>query len=242
MSAAARKVAVVTGASRGIGRAIAETLATQGFEVIAAARTAVAPGDRLHPATVDVTDPASVEALFEGVRRDFGTLTVLVNNAGLAGGSTFGSEQEAAQWPAIIATNLTGSFLCARAAAPLLQDETGRIVNISSVLGLRGASDQLAYCSAKHGVLGLTKALALALASRRITVNAICPGWVKTPMAEARFIDLNMTEADADAGTPTGRITTPAEVAGLVAYLVGDAARNITGESFTIDGGGLAAP
>ena len=241
-AASAQRVAVVTGASRGIGRAIAEAFAAQGYQVIAAARTLPAPGAGLIPWRMDVTDPASVGDLFTEVRHRFGSLSVLVNNAGLAGGAAFGSTEEADGWPAIIATNLTGAWLCARAASPLLINDHGRIVNIASVLGLRGASDQLAYASAKHGLIGLTRSLALALAERQITVNAICPGWVATPMAEGRFKDLGITEADAAAGTPTGRITTPEEVAALTVYLASTAARNLTGQVITLDGGGLAAP
>jgi NAD(P)-dependent dehydrogenase (short-subunit alcohol dehydrogenase family) len=241
-SKSTNRVAVITGASRGIGRAIAEALAAQGYQVIAAARTLPQPGTGLIPMCVDVTDAASVHGLFAEVRHRFGNLSVLVNNAGLAGGATFGSSEEAAAWPAIIATNLTGAWLCAREASPLLTNDQGRIINIASVLGLRGAPDQLAYASAKHGLIGLTRSLALALAERQITVNALCPGWVATPMAEARFQDLGITEADAAAGTPTGRITTPEEVAALTVYLASSAARNLTGQVITLDGGGLAAP
>jgi len=235
-------VAVITGASRGIGWAMAEAFAAQGFHVVAAARSLPAEDHGIVPMTVDVTDADSVSALFSAVHQRFGALTVLVNNAGLAGGAPFGSPQEADAWPAIIATNLTGAWLCARAASPLMINDRGRIINIASVLGLRGAADQLAYASAKHGLIGLTRSLALALAERQITVNAICPGWVATPMAEARFHDLGITEADAAAGTPTGRITTPAEVAALAVYLASEAARNLTGQVITLDGGGLAAP
>ena len=192
------KRAVVTGGTRGIGRAICERLAEDGFSVIAAARTAAA--------ALDVTDAAAVTAFFASLELD-----VLVNNAGLAGAD--------APWDAIIATNLTGTFLCCTAALPRLPDRTGRIINIASTLGLRGVPDQIPYCAAKHGVIGLTRALALAAAPRGITVNAVCPGWVDTGMARQRFAELGISAAEAAAGVPTGRIAAPREIADAVAFL-----------------------
>ena len=123
---------------------------------------------------------------------------------------------------------------------PLLPDRTGRIVNIASILGLRGAADQTAYTAAKHGVVGFTRALALHLAPRRITVNALCPSWVDTEMAHGRFAELAMSKADADASTPTGRITTPEEVASACLWLCSPGAANVTGQAIALDGGGSA--
>ena len=134
-----------------------------------------------------------------------------MNSAGLAGANTLDGDD--ALWHAIISANLHGTYYCCKAALPLLPDGSGRIVNIASVLGLRGVPDQTAYCAAKHGVVGFTRALALALAPRGITVNAICPGWVDTDMARQRFAELGITAEAAAAGVPTGHIATPAEVA-----------------------------
>ena len=223
------KLAVVTGGTRGIGRAIGERLVADGFVVVAAARSPkpMPPGMRF--AALDVTDADAVEAFFAGL----GRLEVLVNNAGLAGAG--------ASWHDVIATNLTGTYLCCTAALPRLPNSTGRIINIASTLGLRGVADQPGYCAAKHGVIGLTRSFALAAAPRGISVNAICPGWVHTEMATKRFSELGITAADAAAGIPIGRITIPSEVADAVAFLAREGSGNITGQALVIDGGRLAA-
>ncbi len=229
------RLAVVTGGTRGIGRAIATRLAADGCRVIAVARHT--PADYEFECRVcDVTDAGSVRALFSGIPH----VDALVNCAGLAGANALDGDD--ALWHAIVATNLHGTYYCCKAALPLLPDGSGRIVNIASVLGLRGVPDQTAYCAAKHGVVGFTRALALAVAPRGITVNAICPGWVDTEMARQRFGELGITPEAAAAGVPTGHIATPAEIADAVAWLVRPEARSITGHSLPIDGGGLALP
>lgn len=233
-------VALVTGASRGIGRAIAATLVRQGHTVVGTSRAALPAQDGVEFLTCDVSDAAQVCRLFDELRTRHGRLDVLVNNAALAGGAPFGSEAEEAEWAPIIATNLTGTWLCCRAAGPLLRDGRGRIVNMSSVLGLRGVADQLAYSASKHGVIGLTRSLARALGPRGITANAVCPGWVATRMALDRLEQLGMSRAQAVALTPTGRFSEPEEVAALVAFLASEAAGNITGQALSIDGGALA--
>ena len=150
----------------------------------------------------DVTDAASVRGLFAGLAH----VDALVNCAGLAGANSL--EGDDALWHAIVAANLHGTYYCCKAALPLLPDGSGRIVNIASVLGLRGVPDQTAYCAAKHGVVGFTRALALAVAPRGITVNAICPGWVDTDMARQRFTRARPDAEAAAAGVPTGHIAT----------------------------------
>lgn len=235
-------LALVTGGVRGIGRAIASALSGAGYEVIAAARTA--PSEPLPIGidfnALDVRDAVAVRALFEHIGRERGGLAVLVNNAGLAGANTLDAAGDDQLWHDIIATNLHGTYYCSKAALPLLPDTSGRIVNIASVLGLKGVPDQTAYTAAKHGVIGFTRALALAAAPRRITVNAICPGWVRTDMAYQRFQEIGNDEAAAAAGTPTGRITEPHEVAAIVRFLCSAEAGNITGQTLTVDGGALA--
>jgi NAD(P)-dependent dehydrogenase (short-subunit alcohol dehydrogenase family) len=229
------RIAVVTGGTRGIGQAIAARLAAEGYRVIVVARHAPASCEHeFRPC--DLTDAPAVRALFGASPR----LDALVNCAGLAGANALTGDDDL--WHAIIAANLHATYYCCKAALPLLPDVTGRIVNIASVLGLRGVADQTAYCAAKHGVVGFTRALALAAAPRGITVNAICPGWIDTDMARQRFGELGITPAAAAAGVPTGRIATPAEVADAVAWLLRPEARSITGHALPIDGGGLALP
>ncbi|HYZ33307.1 MAG TPA: SDR family oxidoreductase [Crenalkalicoccus sp.] len=228
-----RPLALVTGGTRGIGLACARRLAASGHEVVAAARQQAALPEGIRFAACDVADPAAVRALFAGLPR----LDVLVLAAGIAGADP-AEDPEEAHWRAVREANLDGAWRCSMAARALLpSDGSGRIVAIASVLGLRGVPDQVAYCAAKHGVIGLVRALALQLAPRRITVNAVCPGWVRTGMAEARWRELGMDEAAAAAATPTRRVTTPEEVAGLVAWLASDEAGQVTGQALVMDGG-----
>lgn len=230
-----KPVAVVTGGTKGIGRAIAARLAADGMDVIAAARhaTDLPQGVRFVPC--DVTDAESVKTLFAGL----GQVDALVNAAGLAGVNPLSPDDPL--WHAILAANLTGPWLCCTAALPRMPNRMGRIVNISSVLGLRAVPDQPAYCAAKHGLIGLTRSLALAVAPRGITVNAICPGWVDTDMAQERFRDLGITPAQAAQGVPNGRIATPDDIGASVAFLLSPAACHITGHALPVDGGSMAS-
>lgn len=235
MNGPTTRLAVVTGGTRGIGLAIARRLVSDGFGVIAAARSPAADlpwGVTFAP--LDVTDRAAVDAFFAGLPK----LDLLVNNAGLAGSQD--NDADDTLWHAILATNLTGAWYCSRAALRLLPDRTGRIVNIASVLGLRGVPDQPAYVAAKHGVIGLTRAMAMQAAPRGITVNAICPGWVDTEMAAQRFGEIGITAEEAAAGVPVGRIASPWEVADMVAFLARAGAGSITGQAIPIDGGATA--
>lgn len=228
---------LVTGGGRGIGRAICQAFRAEGAEVIACGRTAPAePVEGVRYEVCDVAEPKAVARLFGGLDR----LDVLVNNAGLAGSNSLELHDSDETWLAILNVNLNGTYYCSKAALPLLPDGAGRIVNVASILGLRGAADQTAYTAAKHGVVGFTRALALYLAPRRITVNALCPSWVDTAMARARFRELGMSKAEADAATPTGRITTPEEIAAACLWLCSPAAGNVTGQTIVLDGGDSA--
>jgi len=228
------KQAVVTGGTRGIGRAVADRLASEGWDVVVLARHVVASPHQV--VVCDVADAVAVRAALAGLQR----IDALVNCAGIAGANTLDGDD--GLWHAIIDSNLHGTYHCCKAALPLLPDATGRIVNIASVLGLRGVPDQTAYCAAKHAVVGFTRALALALAPRGITVNALCPGWVDTDMATQRYAELGITPEQAAAGVPTGRVASPHEVADAVVWLLRPEARGITGHALPIDGGGLALP
>ncbi len=230
--------AVVTGGTLGIGAAVAARLAAGGFEVIAAARRP--PAELLSGICYkrcDVADAAAVQALFAPLE----CVDALVCCAGVAGANRLDAEDDSL-WHEIVTTNLHGAYYCCKRALPLLPDGSGRIVVIASVLGLRGAPDQTAYCAAKHGVIGLVRALALAVAPRGITVNAVCPGWVDTAMAARRFAELGIIREQAAAALPTGRIVSPQEVAATVAFLLSAEAASITGHALPVDGGGLAAP
>ena len=228
------KTAIVTGGTRGIGRAVADRLGSEGWDVLVLARRAAESSHRF--IACDVADPASVRSAFAGLVR----IGALVNCAGTAGANRLDGDD--ALWHAIIGSNLHGTYHCCKAALPLLPDGSGRIVNIASVLGLRGVPDQTAYCAAKHAVVGFTRALALAMAPRGITVNALCPGWVDTAMAAQRYAELGISAEQAASGVPTGHIAAPAEVADAVCWLLRPEARSITGHALPIDGGGLALP
>jgi len=235
MSGPGTRRAVVTGGTRGIGAAVAAHLAADGWDVLVLARHAAA--DCPHRfAACDVADAAAVRRAFAGQER----VDALVNCAGIAGVNALDGDD--ALWHAIIGCNLHGTYHCCKAALPLLPDGVGRIVNIASVLGLRGVPDQTAYCAAKHGVVGFTRALALAVAPRGITVNALCPGWVDTEMAARRHAELGIATEAAAAGVPTGRIVSPREVADAAAWLLRPESRSITGHALPIEGGSLALP
>ncbi|MEO9191264.1 MAG: SDR family NAD(P)-dependent oxidoreductase [Acetobacteraceae bacterium] len=232
------RMALVTGGTRGIGAAVASRLARDGWRVVAVARNA--PESTPHGVAFqacDVTDPKTARALIAGMAR----IDALVNAAGIAGANPIDASADAL-WHAIINANLHGTYHCCSAAQARLPDRSGRIVNVASTLGLRGVADQTAYCAAKHAVIGYTRALAIALAPRAITVNAVCPGWTDTAMSAGRFSELGITRAEAAAGVPTGRIAEPDEIAQTVAFLLSPGAGNITGHALPIDGGSLAAP
>lgn len=247
------KVALVTGASRGIGEAISRRFGREGARVALAARDLeacralareiVAAGGEAIAVRCDVTDLDSITKALATVVATWGKIEVLVNNAGL-GGPTPLSERDDARWDAILATNLTAVFRVTRETLPHLADG-GRIVNMSSVVGRFGVAGFGAYSASKHGVIGLTRTFALELARRGITVNAICPGWVETEMARDGFRRIAKSVGGSiDEGrelaakmAPLGRVIEPEEVAGLAAFLASDEAASITGQALVIDGG-----
>ena len=235
------RIVLVTGGSKGIGLAAAQTFLDEGCRVHVCARSD--PGglpDGLIFHQCDVGNAASVRAMFAEVAARDGRLDVLVNNAGISGTNPMGADDGDETWDEILRINLTGTYLCAKAALSLLSDGTGRIVNISSSLGISGSADQSAYCASKHGVIGFTRALALSLAPRGITVNAICPSWVDTDMAHRRLREIGISPEDAAAGTPSGRIATPEDVAATIQFLASQGARHITGQVIPVDGGDSA--
>lgn len=242
------QVAIVTGASRGIGRATAMALATEGATVVVnyasssqAADAVVAEisgmGGQALALQADVAQAEQVEAMFSTVMEKYGRVDVLVNNAGIAR-DTLLLRMKLEDWQAVIDLNLTGVFLCTRAASKImLKQRSGRIVNITSVVGEMGNPGQANYSAAKAGVIGFTKTVAKELASRGITVNAVAPGFIATDMTA----DLKVGEEILKL-IPLGRYGQPEEVAGLVQFLAADAAAAyMTGQVLNIDGGMVMA-
>jgi NAD(P)-dependent dehydrogenase (short-subunit alcohol dehydrogenase family) len=244
--------AVVTGAGRGIGAAIAKLLASRGAKVSLLGRNresldevAAAIGAQATFQVADVTDVTSLRDAFEYVREQHGPVTILVNNAGQARSAPLSAGDDAL-WDEMLEVNLTGVYRCIRCALPdMLQAGEGRVINIASTAGLVGYPYVTAYCAAKHGVVGLTRALALELARRNITVNAVCPGYTDTDMVRDAIANIQKKtgrdEAQATAAlvarNPQGRLITPEEVAETVAWLCTPGTASVTGQSIAVAGG-----
>ncbi|KQX95889.1 SDR family NAD(P)-dependent oxidoreductase [Variovorax sp. Root473] len=245
--------ALVTGAARGIGAEIARTLAAQGAVLTLLGRDAQAlqrvaetlAGSGHGVVAADVADPQAVQSAFAKARAERGPVTVLVNNAGAAESAPF-LKTSVELWQRMLSVNLTGSFVCAQAALPdMLDAGWGRIVNIASTAGQKGYAYVSAYTAAKHGVIGLTRALALEVARKGITVNAVCPGYTDTDILRNSVANVvgktGRSEADALAEfssvNPQKRIVQPAEVADAVRWLCGEGAASVTGQSISVSGG-----
>lgn len=239
------RVALVTGSTRGIGRAIAETLATAGARVAVtgrelakaeavAADIARATGAEVRGYAADIGDVKQAAMLAETVEKEFGSLDILVNNAGLTRDGLLMRLRDD-DWDAVINANLRGAFATCRAATRgMMKRRWGRIINVASVVGLTGNKGQANYAASKAGLIGLTKSIAKELASRNILANVVAPGFIETDMTAAMTPE---ARASLSAGIPLERLGTPEDVAGVVAVLASDLAAYVTGQVFVVDGG-----
>ncbi|SDM89231.1 3-oxoacyl-[acyl-carrier-protein] reductase [Nocardioides szechwanensis] len=224
---------LVTGGNRGIGRAIAEAFLAQGDRVAVTTRNGGAPEGALD-VRCDVTDAAAVEAAFATVEAAHGPVEVLVANAGITA-DTLVLRMSEEQWSSVIDTNLTGSFrLAKRAAKGMLRQRKGRIIFISSVVGLLGSAGQVNYAASKAGLVGMARSLARELGSRSITANVVAPGFVETDMTD---VLTDEQRAAIKTQVPLGRYAQPAEVAAVVTWLAGDGGAYVTGAVIPVDGG-----
>ena len=235
------RTALVTGSTRGIGRAIAETLAAAGARVAVVGRdlgraqeAAATIGGGSQGFAADVGDPASIIALVEAVETAFGKVDILVNNAGLTRDNILFRIKDD-DWDTVLDANLRGAFLLIRATARgMMKRRSGRIINIASIVGLTGNKGQANYAASKAGLIGLTKSVAKELGSRNILVNAVAPGFIDTDMTAAMTPE---ARAALSGQIPLERLGTPADIAGMVAFLASEHAAYITGQVLVVDGG-----
>lgn len=248
--------AVVTGAGRGIGAAVARALASQGAKLSLLGRNRdsldkiaaeLKSSTETFVAVADVTDASSVNAAFTSARERFGPVTILVNNAGQARSAPMHAGDDSL-WNEMLAVNLTGVYRCIRCVLPdMLQAGRGRIVNIASTAGLTGYAYVTAYSAAKHGVIGLTRSLAIELARKNITVNAVCPGYTDTDLSREAIANIQAKTGRDEAAVrgiltarnPQARLIAPEEVAQTVLWLCTNDVGSITGQSIAVAGGEL---
>jgi len=238
------RVALITGASQGIGHAIAVRLAAAGASVALAARNQdklnevvqqiTSAGGKASAFQLDVADEEQIKSVFKAVIAQLGKIDILVNNAGITRDQLV-MRMKRADWDAVLGTNLTSAYLCTKQViSPMLKQRWGRIINVTSIFGQIGQAGQANYASSKAGLIGLTKAIARELGSRNITCNAVAPGFIETSMTAVLGDDFKQ---NALKNIPLGRIGTPDDVAGAVAFLASDEASYITGHVLDVNGG-----
>jgi len=240
------RVALITGASQGIGRTCALRLAKEGGTVVAAARNQeklnelvaeiTAAGGKAVPFALDVADEEQVKSTIKAIIAQFGKIDILVNNAGITRDQLV-MRMKRADWDAVLQTNLTSAYLCIQQVIPsMLKQRAGRIINITSVFGQMGQAGQANYSASKAGLIGLTMAIAREVGSRNITCNAVAPGFIETPMTAVLSDEFKQ---NAVKQIPLGRVGTPEDVAAAVAFLASDDASYITGHVLSVNGGML---
>ncbi|HEX3629250.1 MAG TPA: SDR family oxidoreductase [Candidatus Dormibacteraeota bacterium] len=253
------RVALVTGGGKGIGRAVALSLAAMGADVAISGRskpelddtaqTIRAGGRRAEAIVCDVSERGQVDAMFARLKESLGDPLILVNNAGIAASARL-TQTTDEMWELMMRVNATAAFWCMKAVVPaMLEARWGRIVNIASIAARAGAAYITAYAASKHALLGLTRSVAVEVANRGVTVNAVCPGYVDTEMTDrsAAYISARTGRTEGDARkllegvSPQGRLMTVDEVASLATYLCSQAARGITGQGIVLDGGSVQA-
>ncbi len=238
------RTALVTGASQGIGEAIARLLAAQGARVVVAARSAdklaalageiAAAGGQAHPLALDVAEPAAVAGRLKELPEGFAAIDILINNAGITADSLL-LRMSLEDWERVLRTNLTGAFALSRELARgMIRRRWGRIISVSSVVGLMGNAGQANYAAAKAGLIGFSKSLARELGSRNITVNVVAPGYIETAMTAALP---EAARAELTGGIALGRLGQVADVAAAVLYLASDQAGYVTGQALNVSGG-----
>jgi NAD(P)-dependent dehydrogenase (short-subunit alcohol dehydrogenase family) len=246
---------LVTGAGTGIGEAVSRQLHTDGYRVSLVGRRpeplaalSASLGENTYAITGDVTDRSSISSAFTSARERFGSIEILVNSAGMAPTAPF-HRVDFADWQRTMDVNVNGVFHCSQIALEdMLGAGWGRIINIASVASLRGFPYVSGYCASKHAVLGMTRAVALEVATQGVTVNAICPGYVDTDIVRTAISEIvaktGRTEEDAmrhfTESNPQGRLVEASEVASAVSWLCSDGAVSVTGQAVAIDGGGTA--
>ena len=240
------RVALITGASQGIGHACALTLARRGATVAVAARNQqkleelsaaiIATGGKAHAFAMDVSDEDQIKSAIKSVIAQFGKIDILVNNAGITRDQLV-MRMKRADWDSVLATNLTSAYLCIQSVIPsMLKQRWGRIINITSIFGQMGQAGQANYAASKAGLIGLTMAIAREVASRNITSNAIAPGFIETSMTAALSDEFKQAAVKQ---IPLGRVGTPEDIANAVAFLASDEASYITGHVLNVNGGML---
>jgi 3-hydroxybutyrate dehydrogenase len=249
-SSTSSKVVLITGASRGIGATLAQGLLDDGHRVVATARkldslASLGAHERLMTCALDVCDEESVNAVADHVEAQWGHVEVVINNAGVAGSAPLHKTSDAL-WAHMIEVNLTGSFrVTRRFLGAMKKSPYGRVIFLSSIAGLSGCLYTSAYCAAKHGVIGMMRALALEVALTSVTANAICPGFVETDMAQNAIDQIEQTtgrdassaRAALEAFSPQKRLIQADEILHMTRFLIGDGARGVNGQALTIDGG-----